>query len=1069
MTRRASSRTTQFALYLLGAFRLEARTGNTTRLIHLPRRKVETLLAYLALFPDSAGHAREKLAALFWGDTSDAQARTSLRTSLAVIRKTFGEDALITDRERAQINPDFPLWVDTREFLQARVTSPEHAIQLYDGDLLTDFYDDWVLSERARLRALYIETLARLTQQMRSQSEYERALDFTQKILAADPAHEAAHQHAMFCQMARGDRAAALDQYDACVRALRDELAVEPSPETQGLYHWIKQTHALTASDAARITNLPIPLTSFVGRKPELNQIKALVSGSRLLTLTGTGGTGKTRLSIQVAIELMDTFRHGVWWVELAHLTAPALVPQTVAKALGVSEVARQTMPETLANFLRDKTMLLILDNCEHLIAACAELAESLLRREACPNLKILATSREPLNVLGESVWHVSSLSVPTDMPTREQLLMTYEGVRLFIERAMAVKPAFALTEQNIYAVTQICRRLDGIPLAIELAAARVAVLSVEEIAARLDDRFNLLTHGSRTALPRQQTLRALVDWSYDLLAPDERILFQRLAVFSGGRTLSAIEQVCAFGVIEKNQALDLLARLVAKSLLVAVEQSGETRYGFLDTIKHYAREKLEQSDERQATRDQHLAYFLKYAEQAAPELIGPHQIEWLERLEREHANLRVALRHALESGAHEPALRLCANLVDFWGTRGYLNEGREWLRQALAASHAAFESTDAREFRASYAWALVRAGDLATRQGDLASASAYAEPGLALFRDLADKPGIAFALIILGNLARMQSDWVLARVRFDEGLTLARELGNPRYIALTLRNLGMIAEFQGDYARARSLLEDSLLFAQETGDQYAIALVSSNLGNIAQQQGDYVQARQLYEQVLTIHRKVGAKWSVAATLSNMGNVAHSEGDYVAARAFHEDALKMMRQVSDKRGTAVILTNLGNANLVQGDFTTARKLHEETLQLRHALGDKRGIAITYGNLGDVAVGQNNYTEAQKFYTEALRRLQEVGDKRTIANCLIGMGEVAIAQEKFARAVKLTGGIQALLAVLDAQIDTREQAIHARTKREAHAHLDETTFDAAWTEGIALTLDQTIELAISDQP
>ena len=1067
MTRKASSRTTQFALHLLGAFRLEARAGDTTRLIHLPRRKVETLLAYLVLFPDSAGHAREKLAALFWGDKSDEQARTSLRTSLAVIRKTFGEDALIADRERAQINPDFPLWVDTREFLQARAAAPEHAIQLYDGDLLADFYDDWVLSERARLRALYIETLARLTQQMRSQSEYERALVFTQKILAADPAHEAAHQHAMFCQMARGDRAAALDQYDACVRALRDELAVEPSPETQGLYHWIKQTH-LTASDAARITNLPIPLTSFVGRKPELNQIKALVSGSRLLTLTGTGGTGKTRLSIQVAIELLDTFRHGVWWVELAHLTAPALVPQTVAKALGVSEVARQTMTETLANFLRDKTVLLILDNCEHLIAACAELVESLLRREACPNLKILATSREPLNVLGESVWHVSSLSVPTDVPTREQLLLTYEGVRLFVERARAVKPGFALTEQNIYAVTQICRRLDGIPLAIELAAARVAVLSVEEIAARLDDRFNLLTHGSRTALPRQQTLRALVDWSYDLLAPDERILFQRLAVFSGGRTLSAIEQVCAFGVIEKKQALDLLARLVAKSLLVAVEQSGETRYGFLDTIKHYAREKLEQSDERQATRDQHLAYFLNLAEQAAPELLGLNQIEWLERLEREHANLRVALRHALESGAHEPALRLCANLVDFWGTRGYLNEGREWLRQALASSRAAFESTDAREFRASYAWALVKAGDLAIRQGDLASASAYAELGLAAFRGLADKPGITFALIILGNLARMQSDWGLARARCDEGLTLARELGNPRYIALTLRNQGVIAELQGDYARARSLLEDSLLFAQETGDQYAIALVSSNLGNIAQQQGDYAQARQLYEQVLTIHRQVGAKWSVAATLSNMGNVAHSEGDYVAARTFHEEALKMMRQVGDKRGTAIILTNLGNANLVQGDFTTARQLHEETLQLRHELGDKRGIAITYGNLGDVAVGQGNYAEAQKFYTEALRRLHQVGDKRTIANCLIGVEEVTLAQEQFARDVKLAGGIQALLAVLDAQIDTREQAIHARAKREARAHLDETTFDAAWAEGIALTMDQTIELAISDQ-
>ncbi|MBI5653614.1 MAG: tetratricopeptide repeat protein [Chloroflexi bacterium] len=1059
---RKSERTTQFNLFLFGAFRLEPRGGAAIR---LPRRKVELLLAYLALNPGE--HAREKLAALFWGDTPDTQARQSLRTALATLRKTLDDTALIADRDSIQLNPDFPLWVDAREFLQTRVASPEPALALYWDDLLSDCYDDWILVERERVRALYLETLLTLTQQMRSQSEYARAVEFARKIIARDPANEIAHQHIMFCEMARGNRAAALDQYAACVRALRDELAVEPTPETQGLYHWIKQTRALALSDAARITNLPIPLTSFVGRKAELARIKSLIAGSRLLTLTGTGGTGKTRLAAQVAMDLLNTFRDGVWWVELARVADPARVPQAVAQALGVGEKPHQTFTETLIQFLRAKKLLLVLDNCEHLVAASAELADALLRD--CPHIQILATSREPLLIAGESVWNVPTLAVPEELPTRAQLMLAFESVRLFVERAQALQPDFELTEHNLQAVTQICRRLDGIPLALELAAARVATMSAQEIAARLDDRFNLLTAGNRAALPRQQTLRALVDWSYDLLSADERVLLGRLTVFAGGRTMHAAERVCAFGALAPNQVFDLLSRLVSKSLLFAQRAPDEieTRYGFLDTIKFYAREKLEQSGEADVTRQRHLDYFLNFAERAAPDLNRAEQSSALNRLEREHTNLRGALRFALERGEHLKALRLGNALTGFWDVRGNLGEGREWLRQILETRPAAVTDSASRELRAAFGWAQANAGLLASKHGDLVAANQLASAARAIFIALDAPTGSATALSILGSIARMQSDWSGAQNLLNESLTRARALDNQQLVASALRNLGIVAELQGDYARARDLFEQSLSHNRALGDPRAITTTLSNLGNLAQQQGDYARAREIYQDVLAVHRSTGARWSVAATLSNIGNLAHSQGDYLAARASHEDALRLMREIGDKRGIAVVAMNLGNANLALGEFATARKLQEESLRLRRDLGDKRGIALTLGNLGDIAVGLKEFDAAKNFYAEALRILRELGDKRTIVNCLIGVADVAVAMEQSARAAQLVGGIQAQLATLAAQIDTREQTLLEHATQRAREQLDAPTFDAQWRAGNALPLEQLIELAISD--
>lgn len=619
--------TQEFRLQLLGGFRLEKDGAR----VQLYSRKVESLLAYLALFPQE--HAREKIAALLWGESSDEQARMSLRRALNDLRKQLGADALLTDRETVHLNPDFSLWMDTREFKdECRRMKDENALlsgassfilHPLSFDLLPDFYEDWLEPPREELRSLFLDTALKLIDHARAQSEYKLAIELAQKILSVDKANEAAHQHLMFCYSAMGDRAAALDQYEFCKRALREELGIEPSKETRALFETIrKQTE--TKSTAARLTNLPRPTTSFVGREHEVQEIRAMLgrgeafsetnatrataanenaSPLRAITLTGPGGSGKTRLAIESALHLVSEFPDGVWWVELAPLADESLVPQQIAKALGVQEQPNVSILETLRENLYTKQLLLVLDNCEHVIDACAQLVNHLINES--PNLVILATSREGLNIVGEQLYPVAPLAVPRAHEfSLAQRALEFTAVRLFVERARLASPQFVFDDAQAAHVIQICQRLDGIPLAIELAAARVKQLNVREIAARLDSRFDLLV-GARTVLPRQQTLRALMDWSFDLLNEDEKILFRRLCVFAGGWSIEAAQEVCADDVLPRGKVLDTLLRLIDKSLLARTDDA-ETRYTMLETIREYAHEKLLAAKERLSPEELH-------------------------------------------------------------------------------------------------------------------------------------------------------------------------------------------------------------------------------------------------------------------------------------------------------------------------------------------------------------------------------------------------------------------------------------------------------------------------------
>jgi predicted ATPase len=571
-----------------------------------------------------------------------------------------------------------PRWVDAREFQKAASDVSQAAsevegqtgpaplvtqhLKLYSGDLLADLYDDWIAPERDRLHALYIDALLRLTQTMRSRSEYGRAVEFAQQVLERDRANERAHQHLMFCYLAMGNRTSALRQYEECRCALKEELGVEPSAETTALYDWVLQTPSTIRSDAARITNLLIPASSFIGRAQEIAQVKRLLEANRLVTCTGIGGCGKTRLALQVATDLIDAFRDGVWWIELGPLTDERLVPQAIAKALGIWERPDQSLLDTVCQAMGERKLALVIDNCEHLVATCAQVTERLLG--ACPQLRILATSRHALGVAGETVFQVPSLSYP-ESDDATSLPMAYESVRLFTERARAFKSDFQMTGVNVRAVAQICRQLDGIPLAIELAAARVQALTAVEIAANLDDLFTLLTLGNRTATPRQQTLRASMDWSYRLLTAEERRLFNRLAVFVGGFTFQAGQVIV--GGIDRAEMLDLLTRLVQKSLVSAEPREGTTRYHYQETVRLYAREKLVGSGEAESVGERHAGYFAALVEEGNEKLRSSEQAYWLDLLDTEYDNVRAALSWAHANQHHDIGLRLAGALSLFW------------------------------------------------------------------------------------------------------------------------------------------------------------------------------------------------------------------------------------------------------------------------------------------------------------------------------------------------------------------------------------------------------------------
>jgi predicted ATPase/transposase/DNA-binding XRE family transcriptional regulator len=819
-----------------------------------------------------------------------------------------------------------------------------------------------------------------------------------------------------------------------------------------------------------RLTKLPIPSSMLIGRAQEVAAVRRLLTCTdvRLLTLTGTGGIGKTRLALQVAAEFLDEFTSGVCFVALAPISDPALVASTIAQTLGLTEAAGRPLIPQLQDYLRDMSLLLVLDNFEQVVAAAPLIGELLI---GAPNLKVLVTSRVVLHLPDEHEFVVPPLALPNPkrLPSIT-VLSQHPAVELFIARAQAVKPEFAITTANAAAIAEICQRLDGLPLAIELAAPRVRLLAPQALLARLEGAhkstsLQLLTGGGHELPARQQTLRGAIDWSYHLLEASEQALFMRLAVFVGGCTLEAAEAVASELRTENEELrnglrddtllnsqfsiLNSIEALLDHSLLQCAEGAdGETRFTMLETIREYALERLEASGEEDVLRRQHAAYYLALAEGAEPQIQGAEQAVWLDRLEMEHDNLRAALSWALTDGAAEVGLRLAAALGEFWWPRGHVSEGRRWLAATLACSGAATAATRAK--------ALYRAGELAYAQGEYGAAATLLEGSLTLYRDLGDKRGIACVLRGLGNTLSFRGDPELAEPLRYESLALFREVDDAWGIAWMLYH---IAVERSDVERQVALLEESLALARAGGYKRTIVSVLNGLGLVAREQGDYTRAVVFYKESLALCHQLHDIYISAWVLHDLALVVRNQGHEEQATALFEQSLALHREVGNRLGTAVALNLLGDTARWQDDYAQAAARYNESLIIFQEVGDKQSALVLH-NQGYVALHQGNDAQAVALFQQSLALFREMGDNKGIARCLEGLASVAGAVGQPERAARLWGAAEVLWQPLGWR-SPAERAAYDRSVVAARAQLDLAAFTAAWAKGRAMPLEQAI--------
>jgi predicted ATPase len=688
--------------------------------------------------------------------------------------------------------------------------------------------------------------------------------------------------------------------------------------------------------------NLPLQLTTFIGREKEIDQIKSRLEKNRLVTLTGSGGVGKTRLSIQVASELLSEFPHGVFLAELAPITDPSQVTPIVCAAFDVNPQGTASPLNVLADYLKPKKVLLVVDNCEHLIDACAQLCTSLL--QACPYLRMIASSREALGIDGEYAYRVPSLSLP-DLDGGLQEVQESEAVQLFMERAIVASPNFELAQSNASVVAQICQRLDGIALAIELAASRVKLLKVEQIASRLDDAFRLLTGGSRTALPRQQTLRALIDWSYNLLADEEKTILRQLSVFAGGWTIEAAESVC-----NNPDMLDLLTHLVDKSLVaVDLERGDEARYYLLETIRQYAREKLVESGEGEQIRARHFDYFLMWAQREEHKIYGTGQVEWLQNLEHEHENLITALEWSLYGNVTN-GQQLMTYLWWSWHESGHNSEALYWLERMLASSP--------EEDSLIKAKLLSGIGWLTDKLEDKEKANIRS---VAMFRKFGDEVAAAFPLCSLGINAYWRFNYDEAIQKVEESLILFRSAGNEWGVRHVMGILGYIAEAQGNFTQAEEFYEKSLAFSKDLGDQDGVAWTLYLMGRLAELQDDSERAMKLFEEALDVESVVKTKPVTSWLLDSMAAILLKQGDYEQSRLLIEGSLEINQKTGNQVGVAYRLGWLGWCACLQGDYPKACSYCGSGLQILKHSGGKDDIAVYLIHIG-VLLEQQGHPE-----------------------------------------------------------------------------------------------------------
>ncbi len=982
-----------------GALRLHLLGGLSITLGGVPVRgflssKVQALLCYLAV--TRRAHTRESLMALLWGELPEERAAHGLRQALSNLQKLVGTHLVIT-RQTVAFNTAAPHDLDTEVFRallkQAEAASIgihrrlRQAVGLYTGDFLDGFYvrdapdfNEWTVAQREHLRHRALDALHKLATYHATRGEYPAASGYLQQLLALDPWREDAHRQLMRLLAYQGQPDAAIAQYQRCRRVIAEEFGEEPAVETTALYQRIRAGEIAPPALPPPPGNLPTPIEPLIGRSADLAGVAALLEdpATRLLTLTGSGGVGKTRLALQIANEIAGDFEQGVFFVPLAAVRDPALVLRTIAGVLGVEAPTERPLQQTLQLALRDKQMLLVLDNFEQLLAAAPQVAGLV---GDLPRLRVLLTSRARLRVRGERVYEVVPLALPPlHDPAFAEVVASFPAARLFAARARAARPDFAITDANARVVAEICHRLEGLPLALELAAARLNIMSAQVLLARLGNRLGLLTGGARDLPERQQTVKATIAWSYALLASPEQDLFARLSVFVGGCTLEAIEAICAAdaeGDADPLQAgdrvLEPLTALVNSSLVRQEPHSGgDERFLMLEMVREYALFCLAEKGEGPAgeavIRGRHTEYYLNMVLRAKPELLGPRQTEWMARFEIEYGNLRAALGWARDHPApvaipppppkehtSSPlalALSAGAGLVRFWQSHGYVSEGRQWLAELLARPEPVAPAIRADALRG--------AGALAFAEGAAESAVRLCEEGLALYDQVDDALGRASLLNILGNAKRELGAYTEAIALYEQALSIFRRLGDTVGISIIFNNLGATAHRQEEYGRAITLYEEGLALRRTVGDTLGIAYALYKLAEVARDQGDFGKAVAACAESLAVCQHSGDKNGIVMAVLTLGTVRQVQGDDHAAEALYAESLTRFTETADRWGIATVKHRLGTLAQGRGDAPRARALYQESLTLCRENGDKRAEAVVLADLrrlGDTEGGE----------------------------------------------------------------------------------------------------------------
>ena len=1034
--------------------------------------------ALLAILLIHAGEvvSADRLVEELWGDDLPGNPPNALQVVVSRVRKALeaaaGPSRLITRKPGYALDVR-PEELDAGRFrrlvAEARQAAPaerglallEEALGLWRGPALAEFAaegfarEEIARLEEERLRAVEMKVEAELALGRPAQLVGE-----LKALVAANPLRERLRGQLMLALYRSGRQGEALRAFQEGRSVLVDELGVDPGPELQELHQQIllQAASLIPEAGAAPPGNLPAPLTSFVGRHAELAAGRKLLARSRLVTLTGPGGCGKTRLALELARSLRESVPDGVWLVELAAASDPAGVPQALAATLGLGEgtslgvggESSRPLADKLVDYLRGRELLVVLDNCEHLIEACAQVAERVL--QSAPRVRFLATSRERLGVGGEALLPVPPLGVPGAQELTPEQVARSDAVQLFVERATAVRPAFVLDASTAPAVSGICRRLDGIPLALELAAARVRILPPLQIAARLNDRFSLLTSGSRGTLPRHQTLRAAIDWSHGLLAGPERDLFGQLSVFAGGFTLEAAEEVCRTGGGGPDGVLESLSRLVDQSLVVS-EDRGHARFRMLETIHRYARERLAESGTAEEFQRRHAESFLRLAEQAEPMIRGPQQATWLRRLQADHDNLSAAIDWALRRDP-EVAVRLTSALAYFWLIGRRRSEIRQRLAEAAEVARGASPASRAR--------ALVWAAQLANVEARPDQAAAQAREAYELLKGAGDAWWVAMCEAILGLTVGFSGDigpagdlLAASRARFEA-------LGDTWGAALASMFLGYAATFAARHERAATLARESLDGFRAAGDQWGQTMALELLGLLARHRGAFDDAVTAYEEALGVVRDLGLRDEVPFLLADLGDLQVHLGNFETAAILHKEALDLAQDLGARDAVALARNGLGVSARRQEDYGRAAELHRQALSFYREAGLAAEMARTLAFLGYVEELRGDLDAAEACHRESLRITLGLADAAPLAVALDGLACAAAARRQPRRTAVLLGAAQAVRTRTGTTLLPQERADAARAADAAVSALGADAVTGLMEQGRRMSAQEAAE-------